>query len=68
MQLAQLCAMFANAHRDPKVAAFKAEDFLLRFETVEEERRRKTQAMFDTLRAIAKPGKPKRKKGAKGRT
>jgi hypothetical protein len=54
-----------NAHRDPKrTQPAKAEDFLLRVVAgdVEDERRASTQRMFDMLRAVAKPGKPKRRK------
>lgn len=61
-QLAVLCASFANAFRPKDSNPVTAEDFLIRAETLEEQRQKQTQRMADILRAIAKPGKPKRRK------
>ncbi len=67
MQLATLCAVFVNAHRNPQTQAVGVEEFLFRHETLEERRQKQTGRMLDILRAVAKPGKPKRRKRAKGR-
>lgn len=63
MQLATICAVLVNAHRDPKTTnPASHEDFLLKPGTLEDHQREKTARMLDILRAVAKPGKPKRRK------